>query len=243
MKPDINNNRSHCFIVLITLFLSILIISCGEDIKESDEQYEEGYKYRQDKTILTKREITLFFPSYKDGLLHRESRRIYDTESPTDQAKQAINELIKGSQSNLGRIIPSKTKLREVYLDSHGVAYVDLNGEVTGYLNGGTENEILFIYSIVNTLTENFRKIKRVRLILDGREVQTLRGHVDLSIPLVNRADLIYVKQEDDDQSDENSESEEQKSLSDKDTNSNSRETAYYENENSHGEPALNECR
>ena len=46
------------------------------------------------------------------------------------------------------------------------------------------------VYSIVNTVAVNFPRIKRVRLLLGGKEVATLKGHLDLREPLVPDFDL-----------------------------------------------------
>ena len=41
------------------------------------------------------------------------------------------------------------------------------------------------VYSLVNTLTDNLPAISAVQILVDGREVDTLAGHVDLRRPLV----------------------------------------------------------
>ena len=46
------------------------------------------------------------------------------------------------------------------------------------------------IYAVVNTLTQNFEEIKEVRFLLDGREAQTLAGHIDASVFFSARPDL-----------------------------------------------------
>ena len=40
------------------------------------------------------------------------------------------------------------------------------------------------MYSIVNTLTDNLPAITAVQLLVDGRQVDTLAGHVDVRRPL-----------------------------------------------------------
>src|SRR5205085_914653 len=48
----------------------------------------------------------------------------------------------------------------------------------------GSHDELLSVYSIVNSLTVNFPAIKRVQILVDDRPADTLAGHVDLSRPL-----------------------------------------------------------
>ncbi len=46
---------------------------------------------------------------------------------------------------------------------------------------GGSIDEILTVYTIVNALTDNLPAITAVQILIDGHEVDTLAGHVDLA--------------------------------------------------------------
>ena len=52
------------------------------------------------------------------------------------------------------------------------------------------------LYTIVNALTVNLPAVKRVQILVDGREVDTLAGHVDLRHPL--QKNLQWIKTEKD---------------------------------------------
>jgi Sporulation and spore germination len=49
---------------------------------------------------------------------------------------------------------------------------------------GGSTNELLTIYTIVHALALNLPAITAVQVLVDGREIDTLAGHVDLRRPL-----------------------------------------------------------
>jgi germination protein M len=80
--------------------------------------------------------------------------------------------------------VPPDTRLREVFVTERGDAFVDLSGEVSARHSGGALDELLTIYTIVNALTVNLPAITRVQILIDGKEVETLAGHVDLRHPL-----------------------------------------------------------
>ena len=65
-----------------------------------------------------------------------------------------------------------------------GDAYVDLSRELTAAHTGGTLDETLTVYTIVNALTANLPAITSVQLLVEGKEVETLSGHIDLRRPL-----------------------------------------------------------
>ena len=80
--------------------------------------------------------------------------------------------------------IPEGTKLRAVFVSSTGEAYVDLSPEMGAKHPGGSLNEMLTVYTIVNALTSNLPAIVAVQILVDGKEIDSLAGHVDLRRPL-----------------------------------------------------------
>jgi len=87
--------------------------------------------------------------------------------------------------------IPPEVKLRDVYLTERGDAFVDLSAEIVSKHPGGSLDEIFTVYSIVNALTVNLPAITRVQILVDGKEVDTLAGHVDLRHPLAKSLDWV----------------------------------------------------
>ena len=72
-----------------------------------------------------------------------------------------------------------------------GEAYVDLSRELTAAHPGGSLNELLTIYTLVDALTVNLPAISSVQLLVDGKEVDTIAGHVDVRRPLLKNLDWI----------------------------------------------------
>ena len=87
--------------------------------------------------------------------------------------------------------IPPETKLRDVFVTERGDAFVDLSGEVVSRHPGGSMDEIFTVYTIVNALTTNLPAITRVQILVDGKEVDTLAGHVDLRQPLAKSLEWV----------------------------------------------------
>ena len=94
------------------------------------------------------------------------------------QAKQVVQLLLRRSAS-----FPRGVELREVFITSQGVAYVDLSRELLQNHPGGSSAEELTVYSLSNTLIANFPAIKMVRILVEGREIPSIAGHLDLTIP------------------------------------------------------------
>jgi spore germination protein GerM len=100
------------------------------------------------------------------------------------QAREIITAQIAQAADPLVSAIPRGTTLRAVFITKSGDAYVDLSREARTAHPGGTVNELLTVYTIVNALTANLPAVTGVQLLVDGKEVDTLSGHVDLRRPL-----------------------------------------------------------
>ena len=100
------------------------------------------------------------------------------------QARRIVEAQLEPPAAPMVSAIPPGTTLRSVFLTERGDAFVDLSSEVTTHHPGGALNELFTVYSIVNALTVNLPAILRVQILVNGREADTLAGHVDLRHPL-----------------------------------------------------------
>jgi hypothetical protein len=100
--------------------------------------------------------------------------------SPHERAAAVLDALIQGPPQGLNRTLPGGTRVNALFIDDQGSAWVDLDGAITDALPGGTQPELLAVYSMVNSLTLNIPEIRRVKFLVQGSDAGTLSGHVDL---------------------------------------------------------------
>jgi len=127
------------------------------------------------------RTVTLFFIADGDDLLHKETREIAAGPTEADEAEQALTALIQGSEQGLVSPLPPQTRVRQVFIARDGVATVDFSRDVAEGFPYGSSSELAAVYAVVNTLVYNFKPVKKVVLLVEGAERETLGGHVDLS--------------------------------------------------------------
>lgn len=113
-------------------------------------------------------------------------------EDTVEQAKAIISAQIAPVADPLLSAVPPGTALRAIFVTEKGDAYVDLSGEASSAHPGGSLNELLTVYTIVNALTANLPAVAGVQILIGGKEVDTLAGHVDLRRPLAG--DLSWVQ-------------------------------------------------
>lgn len=88
--------------------------------------------------------------------------------------------------------VPRGTTVRALFVTPHGEAYVDLSQDVSTAHAGGSTHELLTIYTLVNVLTTNLPAVTAVQLLVDGKEVETLAGHIDIRQPLAKNLTLVH---------------------------------------------------
>jgi hypothetical protein len=133
----------------------------------------------------------LFFVSDDGMRLAGVEREVAYGEGPAEQAREIVQAQIAPVSEPLASAIPRGTTLRALYLTDRGEAYVDLSREFATAHPGGTVNELLTVYTIVNALTVNLPAVTAVQVLVDGKEVDTLAGHVDLRRPLAKSPDWV----------------------------------------------------
>ena len=126
----------------------------------------------------------LFYVADDGTRLTSVERDVAYGEGPDEQAREIVAAQIAPVVEPLVSAIPPGTTLRAVFITKSGDAYVDLSREVRAAHPGGTVNELLTVYTIVNALTVNLPAVTGVQVLVDGKEVDTLSGHIDLRGPL-----------------------------------------------------------
>ena len=137
---------------------------------------------------------TLYYIS-EDGMsLVGAQREVPFGEGVLEQARHIVEAQLAPAPPPLASAIPEGTTLRALYVTERGDAFVDLSAEARTNHTGGALDELFTVYAIVDALTVNLPAIARVQILIEGREVDTLTGHVDLRHPL--RKSLQWVSNE-----------------------------------------------
>lgn len=190
-----------CFALLLVLLVS-MITGCamldrlqawrdvGKETPVAEEQEGlEGTEMLDQALIGETREIALYFSDESGQFLAQEMRDVPKVEGI---ARAVMQELIAGPsvESGLLPTIPVGTQLLDINVRPDGVCIVDLSGELVMNHPGGSLNEEMTVYSIVNTLTQ-FPTIQEVQFLVDGQKVETIAGHMDVSTTMARNEEMI----------------------------------------------------
>jgi hypothetical protein len=127
-------------------------------------------------------QVTLFVAHDEDGTLRAEAAKIPMPSGRQERAEGLLRALVsiyldKPSPHELG----PGADVRSVFLIDPGVAVIDLNSDFANTHRSGVLVEELTVTSLIHTISANTPGILKVKILVDGKERDTLAGHADLS--------------------------------------------------------------
>ncbi len=127
---------------------------------------------------------TLFYVAPGGLRLAAAERDVPFADGASEQGKRILEALLEPARDGRVSAIPPGTTLRGLYVGGRGDAYADFSGSLRANHPGGAQGELLTVYAIVSSLTVNLPAITSVQILIEGKEADSLAGHVDLRHPL-----------------------------------------------------------
>lgn len=127
--------------------------------------------------------VTLFFASPSGDGLVREGREIDPCNELSACFEEILEELINGPVGDLAPVLPLTGMFNSVRLDNDTVR-VDFAQELLDALPAGSNSELYAAYAVVNSICLNYPQVQKVLFTLDGKPLDTLKGHLDTSSPM-----------------------------------------------------------
>ena len=143
------------------------------------------------ETAQRKITATLFYVGEDGMALAPVQREVPFGATVPEQARAILEAQLAATAAPQVSAIPAGVTLRNVFVTERGDAFVDLSADITAKHPGGSLDEIFTVYTIVNALTVNLPAIARVQILVEGKEVDTLAGHVDLRHPLAKSLEWV----------------------------------------------------
>ena len=151
---------------------SAAVPAAGDAASVAPAGAEAGAPAIQDPDI---REAARLYAAGPDGLLH--VREVELPRSPTTRgrAEALVQRIVEESGT-----FPEEVQVLDVFVSGRGVAVINFTLDLLEGHSGGLHAEELTVYSLSHTLVESLPAIAEVRVLVEGRETETLAGHLDL---------------------------------------------------------------
>ena len=172
-------------ILLWLLLLLVVGICAGYGIG----RYLESSKPKAERIpiaaepALPPREIQLYFADPQGRYLVPEARQIPGCDADQDCMRSLFAALRSGSQQGNLPVVPKDADLLGIEVENDLVR-LNFSHQLIDHLPSGTLPELLTVYSLVNSLVENFSYLRQVQFLIDGQTSQTLKGHVRIDLPV-----------------------------------------------------------
>jgi len=126
--------------------------------------------------------VILFIAHDEDGTLRPESAQIPMPSDRQQRAEELLRTLVAYYlQKNSTHTLGAGAEVRSVFLVDPGGAVIDLNSAFADTHRSGVLVEVLTVASLIHTIAANVPGISRVKILVDGKQRDTLAGHADLS--------------------------------------------------------------
>jgi hypothetical protein len=132
---------------------------------------------------ITSREIQLYFTAPAGDFLVAESYEIPACDQDSDCIRSLLDGLINGSRQGNLPVLPKETQVVTVEV-INDLVRIDFSRQLVDFHPGGSLSELLSVYSLINSINENFPYIRQLQIVVEGEVEQTLKGHVRIDQPI-----------------------------------------------------------
>lgn len=173
-------------LILMLVVSSLCISGCDTLSSSANEKTGEQAVQTEAKQI-----SFIVYRAAADGSEKLLSETITMADNGRSLPENALNALITTApkSSKMDNVVPENTRVLGLKVDENGTAYADFSKEIAKH-GQGSYNEFMLTGAIVNTLTE-FPEIKQVQILVEGKKVVTLSGHMDVEDPLKRNTTLL----------------------------------------------------
>lgn len=175
----------------VALFFSasLLLAGCGApppDVREvpgGAVVQEEGSPSEEAATT----EVTIYVPDFSQENLVLKPRKVALPE--TASAPRDVLQALVDAKVDDQPLFPAGTRVMLFRVDDKGIGVVDLSPEVRKF-SGSSFEEAAVVNALALTAAQ-FQNVKSVLITVDGMELESLGGHLDLTVPVAPNQSLI----------------------------------------------------
>ena len=128
---------------------------------------------KKDKVI-----VKMYFSDQHERFLKSEKRFVVKETDQALQAKEIVKALLAGSKNDLVNTFPKGVTVKDVKIEEDGTASVSFSKNLIKSYEGSSASEMATVYSLTNSITQNIPAIKKVKILVEGREIPSIKGHI-----------------------------------------------------------------
>ena len=138
----------------------------------------------------------IYFSDQQERFLMPEKRYVIKENDAAAQTKEIVKALLEGSKAGLVNTFPAGVVLIDVKVGDAGIVFVNFSKNLIKKYQGGSTAEMATIYSLTNSITQNVPAIKKVKILVEGRELSSIKGHVSTQKAFLPDLELLITEKE-----------------------------------------------
>ena len=181
------------FWVSIMLLLTLAMAAgCNHDLQSRSASQPVDLQAKEKLSDPPLREtewvpVKIYFAMKSSQMLAPE---IHQLKNDSTLLQKTLELLVEGPKNpELFPVVSPNVKILGVIVQDR-IAVADFSRELVEKAYGGSYEEILTVAAIADTLTE-FSGVDAVQILVEGKKITTLAGHIDVSEPLSRSPEII----------------------------------------------------
>lgn len=181
------NNKKTWIVLLLFLFIAIASGSyfifrafVRQDKPPVSQEGQSGDVAGQEDLF----DLRMFYPV--DGHIETIEKKLPRRTKQSTIAEAVVQEYFMGPENGKTSPIPQNVRLLGIYKGCDRIIYVDLSDEVRRNFQGDALSEFLVLKGLYESLIANLQDVQDVKVIVEGREIDTIGSHFYLNTPLKN---------------------------------------------------------
>lgn len=122
--------------------------------------------------------VKIYFSDQQERFLKPEKRYVIKESDIALQAKEIVKALLDGSKTGLINTFPEGVIVQETTIKEDGTLLVSFSKNLAKAYQGSSASEMATIYSLTNSITQNIPNIKKVKILIEGKELSSIKGHI-----------------------------------------------------------------
>jgi hypothetical protein len=173
-------------LLITAIFLLACVFAMGFYVLHLKRESEEAAARVQLQNLAPhpvgpEEKIPVFVAYDDEGVIREESESVPLSNEPIERSREVLRTLVnryleKPSPHPLG----AGSEVKDVYIVNRDLAVVDISSDFANRHRSGVLVESRTIASMIETLAANVPQITKVKIMVDGKERDTLSGHADL---------------------------------------------------------------
>ncbi len=166
---------------LLTLPALLRTVLQRGEVTEEQARLEISQPPVSTPTDVRQRAQVFWISAISPGTLAPREVELRLSADPVQRARQLLTALINRAPTAAQRTLPAETELLGFYMLADGTAIANFSQALATGTPSGILSEQMAADSILRTLAANMDSVRRLRILIHGREAETLAGHLNLT--------------------------------------------------------------